>query len=109
MKREGELVYGDMDDLRLEWLRKQIYLALEITEYEVFDEFISRDSNEYDLSVFLSHSITAAGPKSVAGSHPHESAPREVKCCPTAFFYKSKILEEVEEEIEVPIGKPLLF
>ena len=94
-----------MDDLRFEWLRKQIYLALEIKNNDVFEEFISRNSNEYDLSVFLSHPISASSTGSAPRGQPNVGNTKDAKHCSTVFFYKSSITEEVEEEIEVPIGE----
>lgn len=88
-----------MDDLRFEWLRKQIYLALEIKDDSIFDEFLSQGSNEYELNQFLAKPA-AVGAKVGDGSGTDDAVKSS-----TAFFYKNTVVEEVEEEIEVPTSE----
>lgn len=80
----------DMDDLRLEWLMKQVNLSLGINQNSAFEDFLLRDSNEEELTRFLSN--TTAGDK----------AKRHIT---TAFFYKQNQFVEIEEEVELPNGK----
>jgi len=75
-----------MDDLRLEWLGKKINLALGLNNNSVFEEFLFSGTNEEDLSRFLSTPNTSDNNKSV-------------------FFFTEKKNVEVEEEIEVVVGK----
>lgn len=79
-----------MDDLRLDWLRNQINLALGIKNNIVFEEFILRESenNEDDLVRFLS---TPTDGKS--------AVPK------TAVFYTQETKVAAEEEVDVFIGK----
>ncbi|XP_046839840.1 uncharacterized protein LOC124434028 [Xenia sp. Carnegie-2017] len=71
-----------MDDVRIEWLRNEVYLALEIADWEVFEELLSRDegANESLIQKYLNDT-------------PAEG---------TALIFHSEIVEE-EEEIEVEI------
>ena len=73
-----------MDDVRIEWLRNEVYLALEIADWEVFEELLSRDegANESLIQKYLNDT-------------PAEG---------TALIFHSEIVEE-EEEIEVEIGQ----
>lgn len=82
-----------MDDYRLEWLRKQIYLALDLKDERVFHEFLANSdipnsgfSNETLLTKFL-------------GNHVEQNDPN------TLFFYNIEAVEQVEEEIEIPVCK----
>ena len=72
-----------MDDVRIEWLRNEVYLALEIAEREVFEDLLSREDavNESLIQKYLNET-------------PEEG---------TALLFHSEIIEE-EEEVEVEIG-----
>ena len=83
-----------MDDPRFDWLRKQINLALDINDDEIFAELIGSDNKEVDLKLFLSQSHPGLQARGADGEH-YTSV--------TVFFYKKAIQEEVAEEIEVPI------
>ena len=74
-----------MDDVRIEWIRKQVYLALDINDLEVFEELLDRDDGERerDLGKFLN------------------DTPEENES--SVLFYK--ITREEEEEVEVECGK----
>lgn len=75
-----------MDDVRIEWIRDEVYLALEIADREVFEDFLHREDgiNESLMQKYLNET-------------PEEG---------TALILHSKVVEE-EEEIEVEIGKVL--
>ena len=73
-----------MDDVRIEWLRNEVYLALEIAEQEVFEDLLNREDGKYEslMQKYLNET-------------PEEG---------TALLFHSKVVEE-EEEVEVEIGK----
>ena len=62
-----------MDDLRLDWLMRQINLALGVKSNQPFEEFLLQESNEDDLNRFLSN-----------------PAPGSLGTATTAFFYKQE-------------------
>jgi hypothetical protein len=72
-----------MDDVRIEWLRNEVYLALEIADTEVFEDLLNRDdgANESLMQKYLNET-------------PVEG---------TALILHSQIVEE-EEEVEIEIG-----
>lgn len=72
-----------MDDLRIEWIRDRVYEALDISDREVFEEFLERDeeSAEIQLARFLNEE------------------PQEGKT--SLIFYKVIVEEEREFEVEV--------
>lgn len=74
-----------MDDERIDWIRHQIYLGLDIKENEVFEELLDRDDGiwERELGKFLNDT-----------PEDNESS---------VVFYK--ITKEEEEEVEVECGK----
>ena len=73
-----------MDDERIDWIRRQTYLALDIKEIEVFEELLDRDDGvwERELGKYLNDTPTD-----------NESS---------ILFYK--ITKEEEEEVEVECG-----
>ena len=75
----------DIDDDRIEWIRKQVYFALDIKELEVFQDLLERDDGEKErlLGKFLNDT-------------PDENES-------SILFYK--ITKEEEEEVEVECGK----
>lgn len=75
-----------MDDVRIEWIRNEVYMALEIADREVFDNLLNREDgiNESLMQRYLNET-------------PEEG---------TALILHSQVIEE-EEEIEVEIGKVL--
>jgi hypothetical protein len=75
-----------MDDLRVEWLRNYVYNALDISEPKVFDELLTADDGEAEMAIlnFLNQTSASEIPK------------------PLMFY---KIVNEVDEEIEVECGK----
>ena len=75
-----------MDDPRIEWLRNRVYLALDIQENEVFEEFLSRDEGEAE---------------SIFAKFLNETPEIDTKA--VIFFYKA--VKEEFEEIEVECGK----
>ena len=77
-----------MDDERIEWIRNQVYLALDIKELEVFEELLDRDDGlwERELGKFLNDT-------------PDENES-------SVLFYK--ITKEEEEEVEVECGNTSL-
>lgn len=74
-----------MDDERIDWIRHQVYLGLDINEIEVFEELLDRDDGvwERELGKFLNDT-----------PEDNESS---------IVFYK--ITKEEEEEVEVECGK----
>lgn len=76
-----------MDDVRIEWLRNEVYLALEIADTEVFEDLLNRDDgvNESLIQKFLNET-------------PAEG---------TALILHSQVVEE-EEEVEIEIGKTII-
>lgn len=40
-----------MDDIRFIWLREKVFSALDISEPDVFDEFMLRDEGENELKI----------------------------------------------------------
>ena len=74
-----------MDDERIQWIQKQVFLALDIKELEVFEELLDRDDGllERQLGKFLN------------------DTPEENES--SVLFYK--ITKEEEEEVEVECGK----
>lgn len=76
-----------MDDFRLNWLMKQVNLALGLKHNQPFEDFLLHQNNEDDLNRFLSNSNPGS-----SGS------------ATTAFFYKQETLVEVEEIVEVSAG-----
>lgn len=75
-----------MDDVRIEWIRNEVFLALEIADQEVFEDLLNRDDgvNESLIEKYLNET-------------PVEG---------TALILHSEVVEE-EEEVEVEIGKHL--
>jgi len=75
-----------MDDLRIEWLRNKVYDALDISEPQVFEELLNNDDGEAELAIarFLNQTIISDNQQAL-------------------IFYK--IVQEVEEEVEVECGK----
>jgi hypothetical protein len=74
-----------MDDLRIEWLRNYVYDALDIKEPQVFEELLSRDDGEAELTIASYLNETKATDNQQA-----------------LIFYK--IVREEEEEVEVECG-----
>lgn len=76
-----------MDDERIEWIRNQVYLALDIKEVDVFEELLDREDGlwERELGKFLNDT-------------PDENES-------SVLFYK--ITKEEEEEVEVECGNYL--
>jgi hypothetical protein len=72
-----------MDDPRIEWLRNKVYHALDISEPEVFEDFLNRDDGEAERGVAKFLNETPEGESSL-------------------IFYK--IIQEEEEEVEVECG-----
>ena len=74
-----------MDDERIDWIRQQVFLALDIKENEVFEELLDRDDGiwERELGKFLN------------------DTPEENES--SVLFYK--ITKEEEEEVEIECGK----
>ncbi|XP_067933398.1 uncharacterized protein [Watersipora subatra] len=70
-----------MDDPRIEWIRNQAYLALAITEPEVFEQLLDRDDGEGERNIAKFINDT---PSDDAAS---------------LLFYK--VVKEEEEEMEV--------
>ena len=75
-----------MDDIRCEWIRNKVNLALEIDDIDVFDELLNRDDGvcERNIAKFLNETADTEGEA-------------------TLIFYK-EMFEEVEE-FEVECGK----
>ena len=73
-----------MDDVRIEWIRNEVYLALEIGDTEVFEDFLNRDDgvNESLIEKYLNETPTEG----------------------TALILHSQVVEE-EEEVEIEIGR----
>ena len=73
-----------MDDVRIEWIRDEVYLSLEIADTEVFEDLLNRDDgvNESLIQKYLNET-------------PAEG---------TALILHSQVVEE-EEEVEVEIGR----
>lgn len=73
-----------MDDERIEWIRNNVFLALDINDSEVFEELLERDDGfwERQLGKFLN------------------DTPVETES--SVLFYK--ITKEEEEEVEVECG-----
>lgn len=73
-----------MDDVRIEWIRNEVYLALEIADQEVFEDLLNREDGVHEglIQKYLNET-------------PVEG---------TALILHSKVVEE-EEEVEVEIGK----
>lgn len=73
-----------MDDPRFEWVGKQVALALDIKEPEVFEELLERDDGVFErgLGKFLN------------------DTPEDTES--SILFYK--IIREEEEEVEVECG-----
>lgn len=73
-----------MDDPRFEWIARQVYLALNIKDSDVFEDLLERDDGVYErqLGKFLN------------------DTPEENES--SLLFYK--IIQEEEEEVEVECG-----
>ena len=73
-----------MDDVRIEWIRNEVYLALEIADQEVFEDLLNREDGVHEglIQKYLNET-------------PVEG---------TALILHSKVVEE-EEEVEVEIGE----
>ena len=76
-----------MDDPRIEWVRDQVYLALDIKDNEVFTDLLEREDGEAERRIqqFLNET------------------PEDCEAADPIIFYKD-IVEE-EEEVEVECGK----
>ena len=77
-----------MDDPRVECIRDRVYLALNISENDIFEDLLNRDDGEIEriLAKFLNETPDS-----------EEAA---------VLFYK--IVQEEEEEVEVECGKFVL-
>jgi len=76
-----------MDDPRFEWIAKQVYQALDISEKEVFEDFLESEDGLYErqLSKFLNDT-----------PEDNESS---------VIFYK--VIREEEEDVVVECGNML--
>ena len=74
-----------MDDPRIEWIRNQAYLALSITDPDVFEQLLDRDDGEGERNIAKFINDT-----------PTEDAS-------SLLFYK--VVREEEDEIEVECGR----
>ena len=78
-----------MDDPRIEWLRDQAYLALDLKEPQIFEDMLDRDEGDAERLILKFLNETPED---------HEDA---------LLFYKT--MEEEEEEVEVECGKYIRF
>lgn len=74
-----------MDDPRIEWIRNKAYLALSITDPEVFEQLLERDDGEGERNIAKFINDT-----------PTEDAS-------SLLFYK--VVREEEDEMEVECGE----
>lgn len=78
-----------MDDPRIEWIRNKAYLALAITDPDVFEQLLERDDGEGERNIAKFINDTPTDDAS------------------SLLFYK--VLREEEDEIEVECGMILLI
>ena len=86
-----KILKKEMDDPRIEWIRDRVYLALEITENEVFTDLLEREDGEAERQIqgFLNET------------------PEDCENAAPIVFYKDVV--EEEEEVEVECGEFWLF
>ncbi len=74
-----------MDDPRIEWIRNNVYMGVDITDPEIFEELLNRDDGEPERAIakFLNET------------------PEETEAA--IIFYKN--IDEEEIEVEVECGK----